>query len=386
MRLPGKKYHRYQLTKHAVAIVRSGHPWIFKNHLSSAAGVFSVGTGLELVDSENRVIGYGVKDEQGAIGIRILSQRGVPDPEFWKKKLSDAIAKRIQLRKFTNGWRVLHGENDRVPGVVVDVYGSVGVLQTYSAAVDGLGRFCAAVLRHKLALSAVVWRMPAKRKLSQETHCRVLWGHPPEIVTVKEGKFEFKVPIISGQKGGMFLDLRHLRKWLALRKDLAGKRVLNLFSYTGTLGLACESAGASEIWNVDSARPALDFGLSHHTLGLARIRNIEADVFRWLRELSKMEKFDLIVIDPPQMASDVSQIKQALEIYRKLFTGALEHLSPRGRIVAACCTSRISRREFEGLAQRVLGRSLKLEANLLSEDDHLVSFSEGDYLKVVIYR
>ncbi|MBI1859692.1 MAG: class I SAM-dependent rRNA methyltransferase [Deltaproteobacteria bacterium] len=380
------QFQRYQLTKQAAAVVRSGHPWIFKSHLSTAADVIPAGQWLGLVDSENRNIGFGLRESQGAIGIRVFSQKEEPTREFWAARLDRAIQRRDQLLKYTDGFRLLHGENDGVPGVVIDVYRGNAMLQTYSPTVDSLGRYMTQLARQRLGFSSIVWRLPAKRRRETEKEAQILFGYAPEIANIREGGLKIAVPILSGQKGGAFLDLRNLRKWISLRKDLGGKRVLNLFSYTGTLGLAAETAGAREIWNVDRAKPALEFGRVHHSLGKAKVQVIEADVFRWIRSLNVDEKFDLIIVDPPQMASAIEQVPKALAMYKTLYHEVLKNLSPGGRIVAACCTSRIKREQFEDLVQRVLGRDMKLEANLKAEDDHPVGFPEGDYLKIVAYR
>ena len=377
---------RYQLNKEAVTVVRSGHPWIFKSHLSTAADVIKTGQWLRLVDAQNVTVGYGVRESQGAIGIRVFSQKEEPALSFWRDRLESAIKRREQLRNYTDGYRLLHGENDGVPGVVIDIYRGIGMLQTYSESVDALGRYMAQLARERLGLSAIVWRLPAKRRRETERAARVLFGYAPEIANIKEGTLRIAVPVLSGQKGGTFLDLRNLRKWITLRKDLGGKRVLNLFSYTGTLALAAEVAGAREIWNVDRAKPALEFGKEHHSLGKAKIQTIEADVFRWLRTLPVDEKFDLIIVDPPQMASDMDQVPKALGMYKTLYHEVQKNLKPGGRIVAACCTSRIKREPFEDLVERILGREMKLEANLKAEDDHPVGFPEGDYLKILIYK
>ena len=381
------KPKRYQLTKQATSVVVKGHPWVFRSHLSSAASVFDAGQWLRLVSAGNEVVGYGVIESTGAIAIRVLrAGKEYPGVEYWKSVIRRAAQRREHLRKYTNGFRLLHGEGDNAPGIVIDVYDSVAVLQTYSPSVDSLGRFLGWLAMRELSLECLVWKMPSKRRDRKRPSLRVLFGNPPDAVRVQEGKLSIWAPIMVGQKSGTFLDLRNLRKWLASRKDLTGKRVLNLYSYTGTLGLACESAGCREIWNVDIARAGLDFGKKFHALGSATIRFIEADIFDWFKSLSTSQRFDLIIIDPPQMASDSAQVKKALYIYRMLCKTAMEHLNPLGRIAVACCTSRVQRPVFEELVSHVFSSRMKLEANLKNEDDHPVTFKEGDYLKVLVYR
>ncbi len=375
---------RYQLKKEAAAAVRQNHPWIFRQGVSTAAEPFSSGQVLKLVGAANDVLGYGIYEPEGLIAIRVLKQgTTIPDENWVKARIDKALEKRANIRKFTNAFRALHGENDGMPGIVIDVYDRTGVLQTYAASVDKLGEFAAKYIAEKLDLRNVLWKFPVKRKVAREDV--VLKGEAPGEVKIKEGKLELTIPIEAGQKSGAFLDLRGLRKWVTSQK-LAGKRVLNLFSYTGSLGLAAEVAGASDIWNVDVSRGALDVAKRLHTKDAKKHQFIEADIFEWFATLNPKEKFDLIIIDPPLMASKTHQVDVALRTYRKLYVEALKHIRPFGTIVACCCTSRIKRGNFELTAAQVLGQRGKKLASLPHEDDHPIGFPEGDYLKILAFQ
>jgi 23S rRNA (cytosine1962-C5)-methyltransferase len=376
---------RYQLKKEMVAVVAKGHPWIFRSHLSSAASIFTSGDWLELVDQQNQTLGFGIYEEEGLIAVRVFRRgKTPPDLRYWDTLLEKALARRVNLRKYTNAFRALHGENDGVPGVVFDVYDDTGVLQTYASSVDPLGRYLAAKLGRTLELPRVLWKFPSKRQ-GASTHCdRFLKGSPSGILSLKEGKFALSADVASGQKSGAFLDLRGLRKWIGLQK-LAGKRVLNLFCYTGTLGLAAEGAGAKQVLNLDVSQGALTFAERYHQLEPGHQRWIQADVFDWLKETPVKEPFDLIIVDPPQVASQTSQVPQAIKMYRRLYQTAVRFLAPKGTLIACCCTSRISRTVFRQEVAQVLGERLKLVKELTPEDDHPVGFEEGDYLKILIF-
>jgi 23S rRNA (cytosine1962-C5)-methyltransferase len=374
---------RYQLKKEAATAVKQGHPWIYRSKVSTAASVFAVGQWLQLVGPQNDVLGYGIYEEDGIIAIRVLKQGSTkPDAAWIGARVDKAIAKREHVRKYSDAFRAIHGENDGLPGIVVDVYKDTAVLQTYVPSVDTLGRFVAAVVGQRLGLKNIVWKLPVKRKSQRED--RVLRGHLPAEVKVREGKLTLTTPVGAGQKSGAFLDLRGLRKWVAGQK-LDGRRVLNLFSYTGTLGLAAEVAGAREIWNVDISKGALEVAKRLHALSEKKHRWIAADIFEWLGKLDPDEKFDLIIVDPPMMASQKTQVDTALRAYRKLYRESQKHLTAKGTIVGACCTSRIPRSTFEQTVAQSLG-GMKKVASLPPEDDHPVSFPEGDYLKIVVYR
>lgn len=376
---------RYQLKKEAARAVREGHPWIFRGSLSSAIEVFEDGQWLALVDGANQALGFGVYEAEGAVGIRLLRTGDKPPDPRWVRKLVDrALARRRDLRFETEGFRLLNGESDGLPGVVLDVYGRIGVLQTYSAGVDSLGRYAAALAARSLLLEGVLWKPPQRRlgaTLAGEP--RVLRGRVPQVVGFREGGLQLSVDLSGGQKTGLFLDLRGLRRWL-LAQDLKGRRVLNLFSYTGTLGLACETAGARKIVQVDASRRALDFAAFHHVVDAHRHDLVEADVFEWLKELPESEKFDLVIVDPPAMTTKSDQVERVLARYRKLHSLVLPHVAPGGVLVACDCTSRIPRTRFQQMLKTVV--PLKHRASLPPEVDHAPRFPEADYLKVEIYR
>lgn len=378
---------RYQLTKDASRVVRQGHPWVFRSHLSSAAQGFRSGQWLKLVDNENHTAGYGIYEPEGLIGIRVFKTGSTPPDRAWfEGQVNKALARRAQLKNFSNAFRALHGENDGLPGIVLDVYENTGVLQTYAPSLDHTGRFLSGLVRERLPLQSLVWKLPVKRKAAhKEDPVRLIFGPPPGNVRFREGKLTLTVSPFEGQKSGAFLDLRGLRKWIA-NQPLTGKRVLNLFCYSGTLGLAAETAGAKEIWNVDISPGALEFAEKYHAIDKRKHRYLKADVFRWINDLNEKELFDLIIVDPPQMASSSSQVAGALAIYRRMVKHLIKHVAGSGRMVVASCTSRMDRRSFENEMKQALGQSLRLMADLKPEDDHPVGFPEGDYLKILIFE
>lgn len=381
---PHKNPKRYQVSKSVSQIVKKKEPWIFRSHLSSAADVFKDGDWLKLVDGENEVIGYGIFEKEGLIAIRMLSYgEKTPDARFFETLIEKALNRRKNVMQYASAIRLIAGENDGLPGIVVDDYNGHWVLQTYSATLDSLGRWICQKMALKRAPKSILWKLPSKRKGSKK-ETRQLLNFTPDTVHFNEGKMQYTVHLVQGQKSGTFLDLRGLRKWLSLEK-LNNKRVLNLFSYTGTLGLAAETAGAKEIWNVDISEDALITAKKNHSKDLKKHKFIKADIFEWLANLEEREKFDLIIVDPPNMGSDISQVKNTLRTYERMWRQSLGHLNPKGKIVVACCTSRVSRTDFNQQAKRVFSPQLKLLKDILPEDDHPVNFSQGDYLKILVY-
>lgn len=373
---------RYQLKKEGAEVVRQGHPWIFRDKLSSAIQVFTDGQWLQLVNASNETVGWGVYQASGGVGIRVLRKGSNPPTLEWYAKLvNKAIARRAPLRQETQSYRVLNGESDHVPGITLDIYQGYGVLQTYSNAVDSLGRFLAGLVYKQLDLKGLLWKTPAKRKDSSHS-LRVLRGEVPHTVRFQEAGLSLAADLRSGQKTGTFLDLRGLRRWLALQ-NLRGARVINLFCYTGAIGLACCKGGASEVLNVDAAQASLDFGARYHQA--AAQRWVCADIFRWLPQLNAKDLYDWIIVDPPSMASQMDQVPQALATYRRIYRQLLPHLKPGGVIIACCCTSRISPQRFEQVVRQALGGA-KVWQRLPMELDHKPGFSEANYLKILIFR
>jgi 23S rRNA (cytosine1962-C5)-methyltransferase len=376
---------RYQLNKEALGVVQSGHPWIFRKHVSSAAAAFADGQWLRLVDGENRVAGYGFYQAMGAIGIRVLSRGAdAPRARWVAEAVSNALGRRAELRPTTDAFRAIHGESDGLPAVTADVYGGAAVVSSYARGADPLARLVGRFLRRELGLEGVLWK-PGSRRHGGASATRVLFGIVPEHIRIQENGHPMSVAPRGGQKSGSFLDLRGLRQFLR-SLQLEGYRVLDLFSYTGALGAAAETAGASEIWHVESSRAALDFGREHHCLSPERHRFIEADVFEWLPLLPATESFDLVIVDPPQMTSRASQVPGVLKAYERLYRKLSRHVREGGLLVACCCTSRVEAEAFRATVRGALGRDFRFEKRLPPEPDHPVGFEQADYLKILLFR
>jgi 23S rRNA (cytosine1962-C5)-methyltransferase len=378
------KPRRYQVRKQTAEVIASGHPWIFRGQLSSAAAVFADGDWLRLVDGGNQVVGHGMYEAEGAIAIRVL-ERGprVPDAAWVAEKVDAALARRAPLWTETDAVRAVHGESDGLPAVAVDIYRDTAVLSTYATGADAIGRLVAAHVARARELPRVVWKPAHRRARGGPAALRALRGDLPAApLGFREGPLALHVDL-AGQKSGAYLDLRGLRRWL-LAQELAGARVLNLFSYTGTLGLAARTAGAAEVWNVDASASALALAARYHGGGA---HDLAADVFEWLPRLDRGELFDLVIADPPPMTSRAAQVDRALAAYRRLYRAAAPHVKPGGRIVACCCTSRIDARSFQRAVVTGLGAGFRFERRIPAEIDHPVGFAEADYLKVlVLYR
>ena len=439
---------RYQLKKEAVAVVERDHPWIFRDQLSTAAQVFRDGDWLRLVDGTNKVIAYGIYQAEGAIAIRVL-RKGPdrPDAAWLRGKLKTALARRglgplrtaapllhlsraaldkiakdgelvdesgrkrdedgtrdgaeviggdglpapregaPSLASRTDGLRLVHGESDGIPAVVVDRFGDTLVAQSYSRGAAALARYCACALARELDIPNVVLR-PAHRRVARAEvteGARVLRGAPPELARFTEDGVPFVVDLAGGQKSGTFLDLRGLRRAIAMA-PLRELRVLNLFAYSGMLGRAAELAGAGEIVQVDASERALAFAAAHHVTDAKKHTFVTADVFQWLPALAADEMFDLVIVDPPSMTSNKAQVPRVLAAYKKLYRAAAPHVRPGGILIAACCTSRVERGVFHKTVADTIGGGFVRERVIAPEPDHPVGFPQADYLKIGWWR
>ncbi len=376
---------RYQLKKEAAGVVMSGHPWIFRDTLSTAAQVFRDGDWLKLVDGANKTLGFGIYEAEGAIAIRVI-RRGdhAPTATWVKQVLTAALAKRKELATQTDGVRLVHGESDGLPAVVIDRYADTLVAQSYSRGAEALTRYAASVLARELGTPNVLL-VPAHRRRGADIKPRVVRGAPPEVGAFTERGMTFAVDLAGGQKSGTYLDLRGLRKAVAAA-PLAGARVLNLFAYAGLLGKAAELAGAAHIVQVDASERALAFAKAHHVIDPAKHEMIAADVFHWLPAHVPATAYDLVIVDPPAMTSNKQQVPAVLAGYKKLYRAAAPLVRPGGVLVAACCTSRIERATFDKLVAETLGSGFEREAAIAPEADHPVGFPQADYLKIGWYR
>jgi 23S rRNA (cytosine1962-C5)-methyltransferase len=390
------RWRRYQLRKEAVGVALR-HPWVFRDHMSTAASAFRDGERLRLYDGQNRVVGHGIYEATGAIAIRMLRRgEATPDAAWLRGQLAAAVGRRAPLAAHTDAIRLVHGESDGLPAIVVDRFADTLVVSSYSAGTDGLARYAARALaaglpgtnadRAIIGPAAHVVLRPARlRQVAPESDriepTRIVGGAPPATVAIHEDGLALVVDLLTGQKTGTYLDLRGLRREVAAA-PLTGARVLNLFAYSGMLGRAAEAAGATTIVQVDASERALAFARAHHVTDEARHHFIVADVFDWLPTYAADAAFDLVIVDPPSMTSKAMQVPGVLAAYRKLYRAAAALVRPGGRLVAACCTSRIERAVFHRTVGEALGGEFSRDHEIPPEPDHPVSFPQADYLKI----
>lgn len=399
-----------RLTPDALRHVRRGHPWIFDGSISSVrGGRHGDGTGepgdLAVVfDDRRRFVAVGLWDPESPIRIKVL-HTGAPRPvdgSLWRDRLRLAAVRRSGLRAdpTTTAWRELHGEDDAMPGVVLDRYGDVLVLKLYSSAwlahLDGL----LDVIEESHGPSAVVLRL--SRGVASACSAAgigdgvVLRGEaPPELVAFREHGLRFSAEVRHGQKTGWFLDQRDNRRRVT---ELAGgARVLDVFCAGGGFTVHAAAGGASSVHSVDISRHAvadaarhLDLNRSVGAVARARHRGTVGDAFEVMAALGRAaERHDLVVVDPPSFASRQRDVPGALRAYERLAALAVDVVASGGTLVQASCSSRVSAEDFERAVVSGATRSgtrLEIERRTAQPVDHPVAIPERAYLSAVFAR
>ncbi len=377
-----------RLRKDLSRVLRAGHPWVYRDALGPLRA--APGAVVTVRDPKGRFVGRGIADA-GPIGVRLWTTRDEPiDAAFVRRRVRDAVRLRERcMPPHTDAVRLLHGEGDRLGGLVCDRYGEHAVLRVDGAGAERWLEAAAEALVDEARLSGLL----AKTGRRGSTEVRVIHGEVPEELEVEEHGMRLLVDPYRGQKTGLFLDHRESRR--QARQLAEGMRVLNLYGYTGGFSIAAGLGGARDVETVDVAEGALGYatrGWAMNGLAPRAHRTICADVPRFLEEAASQRRtWDLIVSDPPSFAPQKGAVPGALKAYRALHRSCLKRLTDGGLYLTASCSSHVGREAFE----RTLGdgaEKAKVVVQVLGRwgaaPDHprLLAFPEGDYLSVVLCR
>lgn len=378
--------------------IRAGHLWIFSNEIDCDATPLTAVSAGELVCVESargRMLGMGYANPQSLISVRILSfdHRTAVDREFFIRRFGAALAWRERFNR-EPFYRLVFGEADGLPGLVVDRYDTVLVVQITTAGMEGLKPL---VIE---ALDAVLH--PASILLRNDTSSRALeglpsyveagLGEPPTEATVNEGGCRFRVSLREGQKTGWFYDQRPNR--MRLSPYVSRRRVLDVFSYVGGFGIQAAHYGADHVTCVDGSERALSYVLQNASAnGLAaRVETRLGDAFAVLKDLrDEGARFDVVVLDPPALIKRRKDYDAGLTAYLRLNQAALGLLSDEGLLLSASCSHHLERHSLPRLVaqagQRV-GRTVQLVEEGGQGPDHPIhpAIPETAYLKVVVAR
>ncbi len=397
-----------RVTKDALRQIRGGHPWVFDASIVKA-GPGAAGDLAVIFDDDRKFAAIGLWDPDSAIPVKVL-HHGDPrsiDRAFWAERIAAALLVRAELAasKSTTGYRLVHGENDQLPGLVVDRYADTLVMKLYSAAWFPHVELICDVLAELLKPDRIVIRL--SRTLQQlGTHTltdgrpvldgATILGTPgPSRVEFIEGGLMFEADTVDGQKTGFFLDQRDNRQ--RVRARAAGRRVLDVFSCTGGFSVNAAAGGAELVHSVDISQGALDAAkrnmasnIDRPNVAACRHELTTGDAMAVMHRLGDARRlFDMVIVDPPSFASRRSQVTGALESYARLTELALGLLVSGGTLVQASCSSHVTAEEFMAVVREgaaTAGVELTDVVTTGHGIDHPVGFAQGAYLKAIYAR
>ncbi|HKD77465.1 MAG TPA: class I SAM-dependent rRNA methyltransferase, partial [Ktedonobacterales bacterium] len=344
-----------QLKAHRDETVLRGHPWIFSGALRQPIPNLPSGELVDIQDNSGAFVARGYYHPQTDIAVRVLTRDADEeiDTAFLAVRIRRALALREPLVQSgaTDAYRLINAEGDFLPGVIVDRYGDVLVAQISTAGMERLTPQLIDALREVVDPAGILLRNDVsvrQREGMEREHPRVAWGEVPPLVTIREHGMRFEVDVWGGQKTGFFLDQRDKRQ--SLRKYVAGKTVLNAFSYTGSFGVAAALAGATTVTNVEQSGPVV--AQARHQMELngvdpAAHEFAVGDAFAYLERWGEEQRqFDIVILDPPAFAKSVGARTQAVRAYRRLNVLGLNVLRPGGLLVTCSCSGSITLEEF----------------------------------------
>ncbi len=386
---------RVVLRKNLARSIRRGHPWIYRDAVDAPAGLAD-GALVFVVDRDRKAVARGYWDARSPIAVRVIAtadekaEVGADIEAAVDARFGAALDRRLGFidRATTDTFRWIHGEGDRLPGIHVDLYAGVAVVRD-----DGAGaRAFYRDLPARLAAAAAARGMPLQAVVVRDREAgtaNVAWGALPEGEReVRENGVKFGVDLVRGQKGGLFLDQRDNR---ALVRTLAsGRRVLNLFGYTGGFSIYAAMGGAAETTTVDVAAPAIEAArrnFERNGLALESTHLHAEDAFDFLERASRAgTRYDLVISDPPSFAPSERALPQALRAYTRLHRLCAAVTEPGGIFCAASCSSHVDAKAFVETVTtgvREAGRTFTLVELRGAAACHpsLPAFHEGEYLK-----
>ena len=380
------------------------HPWVFSGAIDRIPSAAADGDIVDIVAADQRWLARGYLNRASQIQVRLLTWRPdeTIDDDFWQRRLAAAVTRRQPLLASgaTDACRLVHGENDYLPGLIVDRYAGCLVLEAGTLAIDRRKHQLAEWLLELTGASVVIERSDTAARRLEGMHAAegVLAGTPPTCpLAITEAGLHFWVDPIAGQKTGFYLDQRDNRARVAAY--CAGGRVLNGFSYTGAFAVYALAAGATQVVNIDAGIEALELAernLADNGFDPDRVtENIAGDIFQILRDwrgsLAAETRFDVVILDPPKFAQSKQQVERALRGYKDINLSALHLIKPGGILATFSCSGLVDADLFQKVifgAALDAGRDLQILERLHQAPDHpvAITFPEGAYLKGLICR
>ena len=377
--------------------LRRFHPWVFSGAVHHIEGEPTEGDLVRVLTAQGDFIAVG-HWQIGSIAVRVLSFEDEPiDKAFWTKRLQVAYDMRRAIgvadRKDNDIYRLVHGEGDNLPGLIVDMYGETAVMQAHSVGMHVCRMEIAEALKEVLgdALQNIYYKsettLPFKAELGQENG--FIMGSTPNDIAVENG-LRFHIDWLKGQKTGFFVDQRDNRS--LVEQYSKGRKVLNMFCYTGGFSVYAMRGGAQLVHSVDSSAKAVDLVNENIRLNFPDDNRHEAfaeDAFKYLDSIQ--DSYNLIILDPPAFAKHRDAIRHAIKGYTKLNAKAMEKIQSGGILFTFSCSQAITKEQFRMAvftAAAITGRKVRILHQLHQPADHPINIyhPEGEYLKgLVLY-
>jgi 23S rRNA (cytosine1962-C5)-methyltransferase len=378
--------------------LQAGHLWVFSNEVDISRTPlidFDVGAPITIITSNNKVLGTGYVNPHSLICARLVSRN--PDHPFGPSLLIHRLRLALSLRTslFPEPYyRLLFGESDSLPGLVIDRYGDILVVQITTAGIERIKEIIIAALNSMIPNSAIILRNDGsfRRQEGLECYVEIVQGQMPETIRLLENGGHFSAPLIGGQKTGWFFDHRLNRA--RMQHYVKNKRVLDVFSYLGAWGIQALVAGARQVICVEGSETAIDFIRRNAKLN-PRADNLIAfhgDAFTILNDLqADKERFDVVILDPPAFIKRKKDLKEGLAAYRRLNELAIRLLTRDGILISSSCSSHLQWDIFRDILRRTgrhLDRSIQILEQGHQSPDHPIhpAIPETEYLKALICR
>jgi 23S rRNA (cytosine1962-C5)-methyltransferase len=371
------------------------HPWLFSGAIEKVVGKPAPGDTVDLKDASGQVLGRAAYSPKSQIRARVwtFNPQEEVDAAFFRGRIEGALALREALpaRRHTNALRLVHGESDGLPGLIVDRYADVLVAQFLAAGVERWRDPILDLLSELTAAEAIYERSDAEVRKLEALAPRAGFARGNRNASrcpIVEYGLNFRVDVEQGQKTGFFLDQRENRQ--RVRELAAGREVLDGFSYTGGFSIAALAGGATRVTAIESSAPALEVArenLAANPFDANRVEFVQGDVFAQLRTLrDRGAKFQMVILDPPKFAPSAAQVRNAARAYKDINLLALKLLAPGGLLATFSCSGSVSPELFQSIvagAALDAGADAKIIERFGAAADHPVAleFPEGEYLK-----
>ncbi|WP_422443588.1 class I SAM-dependent rRNA methyltransferase [Thermoanaerobacterium sp. DL9XJH110] len=383
------------LTKHRSNRIERGHPWVFKTEIDRIEGHFSPGDMVDVVNFKGRFLGRGYINPRSQITVRILTyDKDEPiDEEFFKKRIMDALKYR-QTLGFSGSFRVVYGEADFLPALIVDKFEDILVVQTLALGMDRFKPVIVEVLKEVFNPAGIYERndVPVRELEGLPQQKGPLYGDFEPVTVIEENGLKFYVDVENGQKTGYFLDQKENRRAIApLVRDAD---VLECFCYTGSFALCAAFFGARSVTAYDASKEAVELARKNAELNnLSHICGFEeGNAFDVLRRLyDKRQKFDVVILDPPAFAKNKHALQNAVRGYKEINLRGMKLLRPGGFLITSSCSHHVSETLFWDIVESAAfdaGVRLRLVQSRTQAKDHpiLTSSDETRYLKFLMLQ